>query len=164
MGFFQWRCENCGPVSAPKSKSQEDRLAAEHPIVLYDGVCGLCNRLVRMILRRDPEGIFRFAPLQGDLARAVLARNLSAREQLETVYVVSAPGTPHERLLSHSDAAVFILGRIRGPLRVLRWLGLLPRFLRNALYSVVARHRYRWFGRFETCPLPPPEWKERFLD
>jgi predicted DCC family thiol-disulfide oxidoreductase YuxK len=138
----------------------------QHPIVLYDGVCGLCNRLVRVILRRDPAGVFRFAPLQGEFARAVLARHETDREPggiLETVYVVLAPETPEERLLSHSDAAVFILERIHGPLRAARWLRLLPRFLRDGLYGIVARHRYRWFGKYRACPLPEPQWKERFL-
>jgi predicted DCC family thiol-disulfide oxidoreductase YuxK len=135
----------------------------QHPIVLYDGVCGLCNRLVRIILRRDPGGAFRFAPLQGEFARAALARHSPERGPLETMYVVVAPGTPAERLLSHSDAAVFILERIRGPLRAARWLRLLPRFLRDTLYRIVARHRYRWFGKFETCPLPRPEWRDRFI-
>lgn len=135
----------------------------QHPIVLYDGVCGLCNRLVRLILRRDPGGTFRFAPLQGEFARAALARHAPERELLETMYVVVAPGTPAERLLSHSDAAVFILDRIRGPLRAARWLRLLPRFLRDALYRALARHRYRLFGKYQACPLPEPQWKERFL-
>ena len=136
----------------------------QHPIVLYDGVCGLCNRLVRIILRRDPGGTFRFAPLQGAFAGAVLARHAPEREPLETMYVVVAPGAPAERLLSHSDAAVFILERIRGPLRAARWLRLLPRFLRDELYRALARHRYRLFGKYQACPLPEPQWKERFLE
>ena len=138
--------------------------AGERPVVLYDGVCGLCNHLVRLILRRDPAGLFRFAPLQGEFGRAALVRHARDREELETLYVVTAPGTPEERLLSYSDAALFILARIRVPLRAARGLRLLPRFLLDALYRVLARHRYRWFGKFERCPLPPLEWKERFLD
>lgn len=136
----------------------------KHPVVLYDGVCGMCNRLLRMILRRDPAGFFHFATLQGGLARAALARHAAARETFETMYVVLAPGTPEERLLSHSDAAVYILGHIRGPLRVFRALRFLPRVLRDWIYGFIARRRYRWFGRYETCPVPPAEWKERFLD
>jgi predicted DCC family thiol-disulfide oxidoreductase YuxK len=153
--------------------------SVNHPVILYDGVCGLCNRLVRMILRRDPAGVFHFAPLQGEFGRAVLARNSGARETMagmetgmqtgmqttmETMYLVLAPGTPDERLLSHSDAAVYILGRIRGPLRAARALGWLPQSLRDALYRFVARRRYLWFGRYEQCPMPEPRWKERFLD
>lgn len=137
---------------------------ADHPVVLYDGVCGLCNRLVRFILRRDPEGRFRFAPLQGEFARAALGRHAKARERLETMYVVLAPGAETERLLSHTDAAAYIASNIRGPWRAARWLRLLPQPVRNFLYAVVARTRYRIFGKYENCPLPEPGWRERFLD
>jgi predicted DCC family thiol-disulfide oxidoreductase YuxK len=134
------------------------------PVVLYDGVCGMCNRLVRVILRRDPGGTFRFAPLQGKFAGDVLARRHADRESLETMYVVVAPGTSDERLLSHSDAAVYILERIRGPLRAARAWKYLPRSLRDWMYRFVAHRRYRWFGKYQTCPLPEAEWKERFLE
>ena len=137
--------------------------AAAHPIVLYDGVCGLCNRFVRIILQRDPEGVFRFAALQGEFARAALARHASSREPLETMYVLLAPDTPDERLLSHSDAAVYILRHIRGPLRAARALRYLPRCLRDWMYGVMARSRYRWFGKYESCPVPEPGWRERFV-
>lgn len=137
--------------------------AAAHPIVLYDGVCGLCHRFVRMILARDPEGVFRFAALQGEFARGALARHARSREPLETIYVVLAPGTPEEQLLTHSDAAVYILRHIRGPLRAARVLRFLPRFLRDGMYARMARSRYRWFGKYESCPLPEPGWRERFV-
>ena len=133
------------------------------PVVLYDGVCGLCNRLVRMILRRDPAGTFRFAPLQGEFAGAVFARRPEARESLETMYVVVAPGTPEERLLTHSEAAVYILERVRGPLRLARVWKYLPRSVRDRMYRAIARRRYRWFGKYESCPLPEARWRERFL-
>jgi len=137
---------------------------AEHPVILYDGVCGLCNRLVRIILRRDPAGLFHFAALQGEFAQATLARHGSVRESTETMYLLFAPGTDSERLLSHSDAAVYILGHIRGPLRLARVLRWLPRWLRDRLYAFIARRRLRWFGKYEQCPLPEPKWKERFLN
>jgi len=133
------------------------------PVVLYDGVCGLCNRLVRMILRRDPAGTFRFAPLQGEFAAAVFARRPEARESLETMYVVVAPGTPEERLLTHSEAAVYILERVRGPLRLARVWKYLPHSVRDRMYRAIARRRYRWFGKYESCPLPEARWRERFL-
>ena len=136
----------------------------DHPVVLYDGVCGLCNRLVRMILRRDPAGVFRFAPLQSEFARAALARHAHDRENMETMYVVIALGGAEERLLSHADAAMYVLGRIRGPLRAARVLHWLPRFVRDWMYRVIARSRYRWFGKYESCPVPEPAWRSRFLE
>jgi predicted DCC family thiol-disulfide oxidoreductase YuxK len=120
-----------------------------------------------MILRRDPAGTFHFAALQGEFARAALARHPEQREDSpennETMYLVLAPGTPEECLLSRSDAAVYILARIRGPLRAARYLHWLPRSLRDRLYALIARRRYRWFGKYEQCPLPEPEWRNRFL-
>jgi predicted DCC family thiol-disulfide oxidoreductase YuxK len=125
--------------------------------------------MVPLILRRDPAGLFRFAALQGEFARAALARHAAERDpgemsNMETMYVLIAFGTADERLLSHSEAALFIAARLRGPLRMARLFRLLPRFLRDWMYGVVARSRYRWFGKLQTCPLPEPQWKERFLD
>jgi predicted DCC family thiol-disulfide oxidoreductase YuxK len=124
----------------------------------------MCNRLVRVILPRDPDGVFRFATLQGDFARAALARHNADREAMETLYVVLAPGTPEERLLSRSDGGLYIAARLRGPLRMARIFRFVPRAVRDWLYGIIARHRYRWFGKYETCPLPDPRWKDRFLD
>src|SRR3954447_17119557 len=143
--------------------------ASDHPVILYDGVCGLCNRMVPLILRRDPAGIFHFATLQGEFARAALARHAAERAasemtNMETMYVLVAPGSAEERLLSHSEAALFIAARLRGPLRMARLFRLLPRFLRDWMYGVVARSRYRWFGKLDTCLLPEPQWEDRFLD
>jgi predicted DCC family thiol-disulfide oxidoreductase YuxK len=145
-------------MTAPYSPSTDS------PLIIYDGVCGMCNRLVRVILPRDPDGVFRFATLQGEFARAVLARHNSDRERMDTLYVVLAPGMPEERLLSHSDGALYIAARLRGPLRMARVFRFLPRALRDWLYGLIARRRYRWFGKYETCPLPEPQWKDRFLD
>jgi predicted DCC family thiol-disulfide oxidoreductase YuxK len=137
---------------------------SHRPVILYDGVCGMCNRLVRVILPRDPEGLFRFATLQGEFARTVLARHNADRERMQTLYVVLAAGTPEERLLSYSDAGLYIAARLRGPLRMARVFRFLPRALRDWVYRLIARRRYRWFGKYETCPLPEPQWKDRFLE
>ena len=136
-----------------------------HPILLYDGVCGLCNRLNQFVLRRDPAGIFRFASLQSALAARILSRRGADAADLDTVYVVVNPDQPDEYLLARSDAAIFVLKQLGG-----FWglLGLVaqfkPRFLRDWGYRIVARNRYRVFGRFETCMLPSSENHDRFLD
>jgi predicted DCC family thiol-disulfide oxidoreductase YuxK len=150
-----------------------------HPILLYDGVCGLCNRLVQFILRRDRNAIFRFAPLQSALAARVLAQHGASPNALDTVYVVVNPDpmsqdpTMHdpaetranEYLLSRSDAVLFVLQRLGGRWRVAAiLLQMVPRFLREATYNAIARRRYRIFGRSETCILPSPQDRSRFLD
>ncbi|SRR5260370_33594846 len=146
-----------------------------HPIILYDGVCGLCNRLNQFVLRRDPDAIFRFASLQSPFAARILTRHGGDLQDLDTVYVVvNHDLTKHdvtkethadERLLSRSDAVLFVLKQLGGIWKLLGlFLQVLPRPVRDAAYCLVARNRYRIFGRFETCMLPSPEYRDRFLD
>jgi len=136
-----------------------------HPIILYDGVCGLCNRLVQFVLRRDPGGIFRFASLQSSFAARILSRHGVNALDLDTVYVVVNYDLPGEHLLARSDAIISILKQLGGIWKVLGILfQLLPRVVRDAAYRLVARNRYRIFGRFESCMIPAPENRARFLD
>jgi predicted DCC family thiol-disulfide oxidoreductase YuxK len=140
-------------------------LSAEHPVLLYDGVCGLCNRLVQFILRRDRAGVFRFASLQSPLAARVLARHGRDARDLDTVYVVVNYDAPAEVLFARSDAVRFVFTQL-GPI----WrasaiiLKLLPHSLCDFVYDAIADRRYRIFGRSETCILPAPEDRARFLD
>jgi predicted DCC family thiol-disulfide oxidoreductase YuxK len=136
-----------------------------HPILLYDGVCGLCNRLVKFILRRDRNATFRFASLQSALAARILTRHGADPSDLDTVYVVVNHELPDEHLLSRSDAILFVLKQLGGfwhPAASL--LQLLPKPFCDAAYNVVARHRYLIFGHSETCILPTPQDRSRFLD
>jgi predicted DCC family thiol-disulfide oxidoreductase YuxK len=136
-----------------------------HPIVLYDGVCGLCNRFVQFVLHRDPSGIFRFASLQSPLAARLLARHGRHTEALDTVYAVVDSDSPQERLLARSDAILFVLAQLGGLWRVAALVfKLVPRPLRDFAYNAVARRRYRIFGRSEACMIPAPENRARFLD
>ena len=136
-----------------------------HPILLYDGVCGLCNRLNQFVLRRDADGLFRFASLQSPLADRILTRHGANPRDLDTVYVVVSYNQPNESLLPCSEAVIFVLKQLAGIWRpVGALLGLLPRWLRDWAYRLVARNRYRIFGRHDSCPLPSPEHRERFLD
>jgi predicted DCC family thiol-disulfide oxidoreductase YuxK len=136
-----------------------------HPILLYDGVCGLCNRFVRLILRRDRKAIFRFASLQSALAAGILTRHNASPTDLDTVYVVLNHELPDESLLSRSTAVLFVLKQLEGFCRrTASLLQLLPKFLRDAAYNAVARRRYRIFGRSETCILPNDQDRPRFFD
>jgi predicted DCC family thiol-disulfide oxidoreductase YuxK len=130
-----------------------------HPVVLFDGVCNLCHGAVRFVLARDRAGRFRFAPLQSEVGRALLARHAATAAGLDTIALVDAEGLP-----LRSEAALRIAGGLGGPWPWLaRLAGRLPRRLRDTLYDGVARRRYRWFGRRDACPAPPPAWRERFL-
>lgn len=136
-----------------------------NPILLYDGVCGLCNRFVQFTLRRDRNAVFRFAALQSLPAIEILRRHQVDRVQNDTVILVLDCNTPAERLLFRSDAALFVLARCVAPWPTLARLGaLVPRSVRDVFYRCLARHRYRLFGRYDSCPLPGPEVRLRFLD
>ena len=135
------------------------------PILLYDGVCGLCNRLVQFILRRDHAGIFRFASLQSPSAAKILGRHGASAEDLDTFFVVANPGDPGEFLLSRSDAALYVLQQLGGFWRISAQIfRVLPRPVREWIYRTVARNRYRIFGRYDTCPVPDAQTRSRFLD
>lgn len=135
------------------------------PILLYDGVCGLCNRLVQFVLRRDRRAVFRFAPLQSALAAQILTRHGADPCDLDTVYLVIDHEQPTEHLLARSDAVLFVLSQLGGFWKFFALFSrIIPRPLRELAYRLVARYRYRFFGRHDSCPLPTPETRSRFLD
>jgi predicted DCC family thiol-disulfide oxidoreductase YuxK len=137
---------------------------ATNPIVLYDGVCGLCNRLVQFILKRDVKGRFRFASLQSEFSETLLKRHGADSHDLDTFYVVIDYGQPVERVLMRSDA-ILQVARILGGIWSLAGAGrILPKGLRDGMYRLVARNRYRVFGKHESCMLPSPEHRAKFLD
>jgi predicted DCC family thiol-disulfide oxidoreductase YuxK len=138
-------------------------MAAPRDLLLYDGVCVACNWFTRFVISRDKAGCFRFAPLQSDVAKAVLARHGRAAQDLDTVYVIADEGTAEERVLAKSAAGLHVLSRLGWPWRAAGVLRVLPAPLRDRLYGVFVRNRYRLFGRHETCPLPAPGDAERFV-
>jgi predicted DCC family thiol-disulfide oxidoreductase YuxK len=128
-------------------------------VVLFDGVCDLCDASVRFVADRDPEGRFRFAALQSEAAASLLAplgRRVPAEP--EALYLLE-----DGRLWERSTAALRIARHLRGPWRLAWALVVVPRPLRDLVYRAVARNRYRWFGRREACRLPPPQLRARFL-
>ena len=133
-------------------------------IVLYDGVCGLCNRAVQFLLKRDRLDRLQFASLQSDLASNVLNRHGMDPKGLDTVYAVLNYGEPNETLLAKGDAFLFFAGVIGGVWSVARVVKVVPRPVRNWLYDFVARHRYQVFGKSESCMLPDPKQRHKFLE
>lgn len=127
-------------------------------IVLFDGVCNLCNGAVQFLLRRDRERRLRFASLQSRAGQALLRQHGMATDTLETIVVLE-----NGRARVQSDAALLLARRLPWPWPLLAVCLVCPRPLRDALYAFVARHRYRWFGRHESCLLPTPETADRFL-
>ena len=132
-------------------------------LVLYDGVCGLCNRLVSFLLRHDRRDQFRFAPLQSELAQTLLRRYGLDPNDFDTVVVLADFGQPAERALTRSQAALWAVSRVGGIWRLFAIAKLIPLSLREGLYRFIARRRYRIFGKYDQCPLPRPEDRGKFL-
>jgi predicted DCC family thiol-disulfide oxidoreductase YuxK len=131
-------------------------------VLLYDGVCGFCDATVQFIIDRDRRGEMRFAPLQGEFAADVLQRHPELKT-VDSLILVERTSSGVERISTRSEAVVRIgeyLGHGWGAARLLR---IVPRFLRDAGYDLFARFRYRLFGRLDSCPVPAPAVRARFI-
>ena len=132
-----------------------------NPILLYDGVCGLCNRFVQFVLKHDATAQFCFASLQSDYSTRILQQHALDSQDLDTVYVVEAPGTQPK---SRSDAVISILRTMGGFWSAIATvLRIFPKPVRDWGYNLLARNRYRIFGKYESCPLPEKKYQDRFL-
>lgn len=127
-------------------------------IVLFDGVCNLCDRSVQFIIRHDPTGRFRFASLQSDAGQTLLREYGIADSPPESIVLVEG-----DRLFTHSTAALRIARHLRFPWSLAAVFLLVPPPIRNSVYRMIARNRYRWFGKKEACLLPSPDIRARFL-
>ena len=130
------------------------------PIIVYDGFCGLCNRAIRFVIKRDPQKKFRFIAASSPH----LSKFITDQECLKSIasnesIVLFSDGTCHYQ----STAALLILKELHTPLRVLYVLYFIPQWFRNGLYSFIATRRYRWFGRYDSCILPDETHLDRFL-
>ena len=136
-----------------------------NPIILYDGVCGLCNRVVQFILKRDSRDRFRFAPLQSQFAGELLKKHRQSAEKLETIFLVLDCNQPTERLQTSSTAAISIYRELGIFWKIsANLLAIVPKPIREWGYRWVASNRYRIFGKYETCPLPKASDRHKFLD
>lgn len=133
------------------------------PVVLYDGLCGLCNAWVIVLVEADRRARLRFAPLQGAFAAGVLARHPELAN-VDSLVLVEKPGAPDERVFVRSTAALRITRLLPGIWPLFSIAGLIPRPLRDWWYDRVAEHRTERFGTYESCPVPPEDVRSRFLD
>ncbi|MHB8584262.1 MAG: thiol-disulfide oxidoreductase DCC family protein [Thermoplasmatota archaeon] len=134
-----------------------------HQLLLYDGVCGLCNRLNRFVWERDRDDRFRFASLQSAHGQRWCEQFAVDPTDLSTFLVIRDFETQHPTLLKRGEAAAFVLRELRATRPIGRILRHLPVRILDLGYDGIARRRYRWFGRHETCPIPPAEVRARFL-
>jgi predicted DCC family thiol-disulfide oxidoreductase YuxK len=128
-------------------------------LVLFDGVCNLCNGAVQFIIRRDPESKFLFASLQSDFGRSQLIKFGLDQGNLYSIVVIE-----NNALYQRSDAALKIASHLRGMWRFFSVFKFIPRFFRDGVYNLVASNRYRMFGKNDSCMIPSTDLKARFID
>jgi predicted DCC family thiol-disulfide oxidoreductase YuxK len=133
-------------------------------VVLFDGVCAVCDATVQFVLDRDPEGRFHFAPLQGPTAAEVFARHPEIPKGLDSILLVETDPSGVERVTWHSTAILRLCAGLGGAWGALGALRFVPALLRDPFYRAFAAIRYRVFGTLESCRIPKPEEASRFLD
>ncbi|MFK9093683.1 thiol-disulfide oxidoreductase DCC family protein [Bacillus salipaludis] len=127
-------------------------------IILYDGICNLCNSSVQFILKRDPAGKFKFASLQGETGQRLLKEHGIGLDLNSFLLIESG------KIYRKSSAALRVCKQLKGPWKMVTVFFIIPCFLRDRLYDILANNRYKWFGKKESCMLPSPKWKNRFLE
>lgn len=129
-------------------------------VVFFDGVCNLCNWSVDFIIKRDTEGVFKFASLQSDVAKGLLDEHRSIVDNgMRTIVLLK-----NDRLYYRSDAVLEICRDLSNPWPLLSMFKVIPRFIRDAVYRIISKNRYRWFGQRNTCRVPTVEEQQRFLE
>ncbi len=129
----------------------------EHPIIFFDGICNLCNGAVQFVIERDVKNYFKFAALQSDFAQKELASHTLNVKQGDS-FVLLEKGRVYEQ----STAALRVAKKLNGLWPILYVLIIVPPFIRNWIYKFIARNRYKWFGKQESCWVPTPELKNKF--
>ena len=136
-----------------------DKVPKNKQLILFDGVCNLCNSSVNFIIDRDPNAKFKFAALQSEIAGEILQDTKVRPEALESIVFYS-----EGRVFNKSRAALEVAKRMRGLWPLMYVFIVIPGFLRDIIYDFIARNRYKWFGKKDACRIPTPELKSRFLD
>ncbi len=127
-------------------------------IVLFDGVCNFCNASINFVIDHDPKYLFKFAALQSDFAKEKLSKAGLKTEDFDSVVLIEG-----DKVYTRSTAALRISKKLSGAWPLLYGFIIVPPFIRNAVYDLIARNRYRWFGKSENCRLPSPEERARFI-
>ena len=130
-----------------------------YPIVLFDGVCNFCNYWVNFAIKRDKKKKLRFTPLQGETAKRLLPQYNISSTSLSSVIFIDG-----NKIYTQSSAAIRICKYLDGGWKLFYGLMIIPKFFRDWLYTVIARNRYKWFGKKDVCMIPTPEMRTRFLD
>ncbi len=131
----------------------------EHPIILFDGVCNLCNKAVQFVIRHDKKSLFRFASLQGKHGQQLLKKYQLSSDDFNSFVLIQ-----NNKAFTKSIAALQVVRQLNAPLKLLYGFIIVPPFIRNAVYNIIAKNRYSWFGKKDECMIPTPALTERFLN
>lgn len=131
----------------------------DKPIVLFDGVCNLCNSAVQFIIRHDKKNIFMFTSLQSDTGQKLLAQYDLPLNELNSFILIE-----NNKAYTRSSGALRVIKKLKGLWPLLYGFIIVPKFIRDGVYNWVGRNRYRWFGKQDACMIPTPELKARFLN
>ncbi|MBE0569912.1 MAG: thiol-disulfide oxidoreductase DCC family protein [Ignavibacteriaceae bacterium] len=135
------------------------KLNDEKQIILFDGVCNFCNFWVNFVIKRDKKNLFRFAALQSEKAKELTSRISFDTSNLDTFVLIEG-----EKFFTKSTAALMISKKLNGPIKILSLFFILPKFFRDFIYDMVAKNRYKIFGKRESCRVPTKEDKLKFLE
>ncbi len=131
----------------------------KNPIILFDGVCNLCNSSVQFVLKHDDDKIFRFASLQSEAGQALLKEFNLPQTGFNSFVLIK-----EDKIFLKSTAALMVASQLKGLVKFLYGFIIVPPFIRNAVYNVIAKNRYKWFGKQESCMMPTPDLQSRFLN
>lgn len=130
-----------------------------NPIILFDGVCNLCNRFIQFIIKRDPNARFKFASIQSESGQFILHKLNQSKSSFDSIIYIK-----ENKYFVKSSAGLQILKDLGGPWQVFYVFILIPQFIRDPIYNFIAKKRYKLFGKRDTCMIPSPEIKQRFLE
>jgi len=131
----------------------------KHPVILFDGVCNLCSSVVQFVIKHDSKKQFRFASLQSTFGENIMRRFGLPADQLNSFILLE-----DDKIYTRSSAALRVIKKLNGLWWLMYGFIILPPFIRDAIYNLIARNRYKWFGKKESCWLPTPELQKLFLD
>ncbi len=129
-------------------------------IILFDGVCNLCNSAVNFVIQRDKKNTFRYAALQSEIGKKLIAERNIDITKIDSILLID----PKLAYYHKSTAAIHIAKQLSGFYPLLSVFLILPKFLRDWIYDIIAKNRYKWFGKKESCMIPTPELKALFID
>lgn len=141
------------------NETKHKELDTKHSILLFDGVCNLCNGFIQFVIKRDPNKHFRFASLQSTIGQEMLSHHNIPTDSLDTVVLIQSG-----KAYTHSDVALRVALKLGWLWPMTYILVLIPSFIRDRFYTWIAKNRYRWFGKKDQCMIPTPALRERFLD